>query len=94
MSTRVATIFVVVFGIFAIVNFSMRDGEVSTTSPLSIEEIIEEDRTERAVEAAYGRINDQWGIDIVEWFHGTIQKVGMRKQADLYFYICVQLRRD
>lgn len=66
MSTRVATIFVVVFGIFAIVNISMRDGEVSTTSPLSIEEIIEEDRTERAVEAAYGRINDQWGIDIVE----------------------------
>jgi len=56
MSTLVATTFVVVFGIFAIVSISMRDGEVSTTSPLSIEEIIETDKTEQAVEAAYSRI--------------------------------------
>ena len=55
MSPWVAAIVVMVFGAYAYMDAQI-GSESPTTSSLTIEEIIEEDRSEQAVEAAYSRI--------------------------------------
>lgn len=56
MSTWVAIVVMVVFGTTAILHANMRGGQLPTATSRSIEKIIERDKTERAVEAAYSRI--------------------------------------